>query len=502
MKLAITVMICLCCMQTIAQQFHVSLSESNVSNSSNITLPDGGYIGTRQEEKNVSGMNWNKFRMTVTLIQYDKDMKVIKENKLSGGDNVYNGIIYSSLKKIGDKIWFIYVKPAEKNNIGDIMAIEINPLNLETSSPKVLASSSSIGLSLPLMSGTSAKNVFMKYSPDGKRVLLFVGAGKEKFYLANLDEQLNVVWDENEMITGITDKNIQSAIIDNSGIVYLSYVNGEQGEDKEMVHIKVYKQTGASLHKTLRIENARPAEVLLLPSKQGDSLYIAGTYFDKTDNLAGVFKSNMAITNFKLAAAEKSPFPATFVERLAEDGWGSTRGKKYGLLPEFSSELIETGNGISMVAEFRSVSMTTNAAYKYAGDILSIHFDNKQTSFARIPKYRVSAGSTMGDSYYALSSQGKMIIFYNDNEENLTRDIGLKPLSSTVYKNAVLVAAIIEPDGTVSRKKVIDMKDENFLARIESMKVISPSVVQVPVQKVKALGGAGNQSMVATITID
>jgi hypothetical protein len=392
------------------------------------------------------------------------------------------------------------VEPAEKNNIGNIMAVEINPLTLETSSPKALAVSKSMGLSLPLMSGVGAKKVLFKYSPDHKRVLLFVGAGKEQFYLSSLDEQLNVVWGKNETIPGITDKEIQAAIIDNTGTIYLSYVGGE--EDQETANITIFKQTGAPIRKSLRIENARASEVLLLPSKQSDSIYIAGTYFDQTDNLAGVFKSNITTAGFKLAATKKSPFPSTIVEQFANDDWGSTKGKKYGLYPQFSSQLIETGEGISMVAEFRSQDMSTKAMYEFAGGILNIYFDNKQTSFSRIPKYRVSAGSTMGDSYFAFSSKGKVIIFYNDNEENLSRDIALKPLGSSVYKNAVLVAAVIEPDGTVRREKVIDLKDENFLGLVEWMKVISPSVVQIPVQKVKSLGGAGNQRMMATITIE
>lgn len=502
MKLAVTLMICLCCMKTIAQQFHVSISDTEPG-LFKIALPDGGYVDIRKEDKNVSGMNWNKYRMAVTLIQYDKDMKVIKENKLSGGDNVYSSF-YSSLEKIDDKVWFIYVEPAEKNNIGNIMAVEVNPLTLETSPPKTLAASSSMGLSLPLMNGMESKNFILKYSPDRKRVLLLVGAGKEQFYLSCLDEQLNVIWGKNETIAGITDKEIQSEIIDNGGTIYVSYKNDEKGDAKEMANIVIFKQTGAPIHKTLRIPNARPAEVLLLSSQQGDSIHIAGTYSDKTDNLAGVFKGAMAIGNFKLTTAEKSPFPGTFVEHLANDDWGNTKEKKYGISPECSSQLVETGEGVSMVTEFKRVDLTSpsNKWFYVSGDILNIHFDNKQTSFTRIPKYRVSTGSRMGASFYACSSQGKTIIFYNDNEENLTRDIALKPLGSSVYKNVVLVAAVIEPDGTLKRQKVIDMKDEDYLALTEWMKVISPSVVKVPLVKVKFLGAPGNQSKMATITID
>ncbi|WP_106605340.1 hypothetical protein [Chitinophaga ginsengisoli] len=490
-------------MKTIAQQFHVSISDTEPG-LFKIALPGGGYVDIRKEDKNVSGMNWNKYRMTVTLIQYDKDMKVIKENKLSGGDNVYSSF-YSSLEKIGDKIWFIYVEPASKNNIGNIMAVEVNPLTLEISQPKTLAASSSMELSLPLMNGMEFKKIIFKYSPDRKRVLLLVGAGKEQFYLSCLDEQLNVIWGKNETIAGITDKEILSEIIDNGGTIYVSYKNDEKGDAKEMANIMVFKQTGTPLHKTLRIPNARPAEVVLLSSQQGDSIHIAGTYCDKTDNLAGVFKGTMATGNFKLTAVQKSPFPETFVEHLANDDWGNTKERKYGISPECSSQLVETGEGISMVTEFSKVDVTSspsNKPFYISGDILNIYFDNKQTSFTRIPKYRVSTGSRMGASYYAFSAQGKTIIFYNDNEENLTRDITLKPLGSSVYKNVVLVAAVIEPDGTLKRQKVIDMKDEDFLALTEWMKVISPSVVKVPLQKVKFLGAPGNQSKMATITID
>ena len=500
MKLSFIALICLCCLQTFAQKFHVSLSESKAGYAtySTLTAPGGELIGIRKEEKNNGGMNWNKYRMTVTLVQYDKDMKVTKENKLSGGDNAYSAF-YSSLQLIGNKIWFIYVAPGEKNDIGNIMAIEINPATLETSAPKVLAASDAMGVSVPLFNGMAAKKILFKKSPDQKRYMLLVGAAKEQFYLCTLDEQLNVVWDKKASIPGTAANKIQSAVIDNAGNIFVSYTGGN--EDNGTADVMVFKQTGAPIHKVLRLADARPYETLLLLSKKGDSLHIAGTYFDKTDNIGGAFKSSIAIAGFKLSDVRKTPFPATIIERFANDDWGSTKGKRYGLYPQFSSELVETGEGICIVAEFRSMDMNATGI-EHVGGILGIYFDGRQTSFFRIPKYRRNAGSSMGDSYYAVSAQGKLIVFYNDSEENLNQDIALKPASSTVYKNVMLVAAIVEPDGALKREKVIDLKDQNFLGIVESMKVLSPSAVQLRVQKVKGLGGAGNEQMLATITID
>jgi len=48
--------------------------------------------------------------------------------------------------------------------------------------------------------------------------------------------------------------------------------------------------------------------------------------------------------------------------------------------------------------------------------------------------------------------QDKVIVFYDDNDDNLKKGITESPSNSNVYKNLVLVAAIIERDGTVNEK--------------------------------------------------
>lgn len=503
MRTTLSSILCLLFLNTtFAQQFHVSLTEPTQTDFgfSNLSAPNGGYIGIDKTAKNVSAMNWNRFRNAITVKLYDKDMKLIKENKLSDGNNVYSNF-YSAFKKIGDTYWFIYVEPAEKSNIGNIMAVSIDPATLATGTPKLLAAAGSMELSLPMADGMSKLNIQFVTSPDQKHSLLLVGARKEQFYLARLDEQLNVVWGRKETIAGITDHNIHSSVIDNNGNIYLSYAEYSKNAPTTG-HILIFKKTGAPVNKTFSL-NGTLKEVKLLASKKGDLIYLAGTFFEETENLAGAYKGSITTTDFKLSAIKRSAFTDSLVERFDKDSWGSTKSKKYGLYPQFNAELIESGDGIvNLVAEFRTQVAGTRAVFYISGSILVVTFGNEATSFVRIPKTRTSAGSTIGDSYAVTSAQSKIIIFYNDVEKNINRDINLAPVGSDVYINAVLVAAVIDQDGQVKREKVIDLKQKDFLAIGDKMKIVAPSVAQFPAYKIKSLGGIGNEMMIATVTID
>lgn len=503
MRLTLSAILCLLFLNTtFAQQFHVSLTEPTQTDFgfSSLAAPNGGYIGIDRTAKNVSGLNWNRFRFTVTARLYDKDMKMIKESKLSNGDNVYSGF-YSAFKKIGDTYWLIYVEPAEKSNIGNVMAVSIDPATLATGTPKLLAAAGSMELSLPMVDGMSKLTFQFVTSPDQKHSMLLVGASKEQFYLARLDEQLNVVWGRKETIAGITDHNIHSSVIDNNGNIYLSYTEYIKNAPN-MGHIMIFKKTGAPVNKTVSI-NGTLKEVKLLAAKKGDLIYVAGTFFEETENLAGAYKASMSTTDFKLSTITRSAFTDSLVERFSKDSWGNKKPKKYGLYPQFTAELIESGDGIvNLVAEFKTQVSGTRAVFYISGSILVVSFGNTATTFARIPKSRTSAGSTIGDSYAVFSSQGKLILFYNDVEKNLNRDINLDPAGSDVYLNAMLVAAVIDHDGIVKREKVIDLRQKDFLAIGDRMNIVAPAVLQFPVYKIKNLGGVGNEMMTATVTID
>jgi hypothetical protein len=313
------------------------------------------------------------------------------------------------------------------------------------------------------------------------------------------------MWGRKESIPGTTDTDIQSAVIDNAGIVYLSYTSTSKEDEKNKGHIMIFQKAISPIHKSFTLANARPKEVILLPSKNGYAIHVAGTYFEQGKNMAGAFNGTITIPEFTLSDIKKAPFTTTIVTSLQADGWGNPEVKDYGLFPNYTPTLMESENGVlDMVGEFEQVIRRPEGSIfgHRSGSILNVNFGKDNPSFSRIPKVRHSAGSTIGSSFYSFFAQDKIIIFYNDKEKNLNRKIELGPLRSDVYKNVVLVAAVIDSTGAVDRKKIIDLQDENFMAVMERSTILSPSVVQVPVAKIKGLGGTANKSLIATITIE
>lgn len=236
---------------------------------------DGGSIGIEKEEDNVSGRNWNKYRHRISLIRYDKNLQVQKTNRLAEGKNVYSAF-YSDLKRSAGKFWFVYIEPAEKNDIGDVKAVEINPVSLETSTPKVVASSESVASGLKLMYGMSELQIFSESSPDEKYTYLFISTGKGDFFLSCLDESLNPVWAKKETIQGIEDHNIKSIKIDDEGTIYLGYINNKKP------CVSIYKK-GKGKEYSFNMGEIKPKDVYLVVNKQTKSVTVSGAYFEGSE---------------------------------------------------------------------------------------------------------------------------------------------------------------------------------------------------------------------------
>ncbi len=110
-----------------------------------IQSDDGGYLAVKKVYADIDpkSKNWNTARRIITLIKYDKDFKLIKEVKLSGGSNIFSSH-YSEFKKVGNKYWFVYLESMGNYDMGNIKAMEIDPITLEQKDAKIVASSGSL----------------------------------------------------------------------------------------------------------------------------------------------------------------------------------------------------------------------------------------------------------------------------------------------------------------------------------------------------------------------
>ena len=94
-----------------------------------------------------------------------------------------------------------------------------------------------------------------------------------------------------------------------------------------------------------------------------------------------------------------------------------------------------------------------------------------------------------------------LLVFYNDNEPNLARDITKPPVPSSKYKRSVLAVAFMNVDGAIKRQGIIDLTKEGSLAIGESVQPLAWNQLMVPTYKIKGLGGVGNDRKWSTVSI-
>jgi hypothetical protein len=458
-----------------AQQFNVTFSElkEKARRSTNYALPGGGFVGVSYVEDDGLLYNWKR-KEKISILLFDANMNLVKQYDMANGQRAF-GTIYTSFQKFGNEFWLLYSEPSSKDNYGDL---KISPTTLEAGTPKtVLALSSDHNLKPGVF---TPFDIRVKMSPNGKHSCLFVSNGKKNGVLCALDEELNVLWTKNDIPAdiGIKPEEINCVEIDNQGNVYVGYAKDALG------HVAVYKSANAPHILDVSIENGKPNDVVVLAHKNNSSITIAGGYFENSENIRGVFKAVIDVS-FKVNNITKTPFSDTLVKLFHMDSWGSTKPNKFGIEPNYLAQLFEVdSNIVDLVIEIKhGIYSQDVGSIIHSGNILNVCFRNGEVSFTRIPRYELTTAPAW-NNYYALPFEHKMIIFYNDNPYNLTKDINASPKLVNVQENSVLVAAVVGPDGSVQRRTPIDVQD-NYMGVAEWMHSAAEGRVQVPIYGLK-----------------
>ena len=469
-----------------AQKFTVSVSEE-MKHEGEVPLKVGEeYISFAADMKMQFGFTFklSKVKFAVTLSKYNSRLQLVKETKLSNGEKAY-GPFKPMFKRINNKVYLFYYQPDEEDNHIKLLASEIDLSDLSLKAPDELITieQKNIGLQ-QVMDLMSLNKMEFRLSPDGSKLLTLWSSGiNNRFFFSVLNSNLKTIRRGDETIKGENSIAIRNACLDNAGNVIVSYQAGKHAR------ILVNGPDAKRTEQEVRLGEGSPYEVFVwAPANEGSSIRIAGSYKEGSDWLAGVFSQTMNATNFQLGKPVKTLFPTSLIEQFDNDGWANKKPKKYGLA-QISLQPFQLADGsIDLIGEFRRTEMGMRTSFALAGGILNIHFKEEGVLCSRIPKARVSAGSTIGDSYSVFPLGNKMAIFYNDHEANLKQDIGTSPKRSDNYKDDVLVAATITDDGTVKREILIDERREDFLPVAEQLQYLSSSSLLVPIRQIKGFG--------------
>lgn len=502
MKIITLFALILSCSFLSAQQFNVSLSEKIKLNADSRPLKSGdGYFSLATDTKNQFGYTFklNKVKYSAKLQKYDKNLKMMKEVKLADGERVF-GPFKPFLKIVDDKIFFINYQQSEESDRILISASEIDPVSLSLHPSVELLSieQKNVGLQQSMDLITSNKFVF-SLSPDHSRSLVLWSSGiNNQVFLSVMGDGFKKIRSANELVRTETTITVANACLDNAGNVFVACYN----EKNKTAHLLINRDRQKTVDRDIKIQGGTPGQVFVLPSNKDNSIKLAGTYKEMNGNLAGAFSETLTAPDFQLNAPVKSAFPKLLVEQFDNDGWANAKTKNFGIsdLIDFQPFVLEDGS-IDLVGEFRRIEQGTKTSFVLSGDILNVHIKKDGTIFSRIPKLRVSAGSTFGDSFYPIAYKNQVIVFYNDHEANMKQDIGKSPSRSDNYKNSVLVAASINAEGNVKREILIDLSREDYLPVAEDLQQLSPSSILVPIRRIKGFGSITDDFKWGTIEI-
>ncbi len=366
------------------------------------------YYSLEAEQKMQFGFTFklHKVRFPIKLMKHDKGLQTLKEISLSNGEKVY-GPFLPVLKNFNDKPYLFYYLFSEEDERIKLMAAEIVPSDLSLKTPEELLSIEQKNVGLQQASDLLYNYKFeLTPSPDKSRWLALWSSGiNNRFFFAVLDGSLKRLRTADETISGQRELVVKSACVDNAGNVFISYVADKQA------HIFSSSANGKKMDQEVKLGAANAFEVFVLPSLNSTDIQVAGTYKEGKDMITGVFSQTLNSASFTMSNPVMTAFPATLVEQFDNDGWANTKAKKYGLYEIKLQPLLLADGTVDLVGEFRRTELGVRTSFIVAGGILNVHFKNKGVAFSRIPKARVSAGSTIGDSYNAVVAAGGLVIF-------------------------------------------------------------------------------------------
>ena len=477
MRYIIITLFCFISVYTFSQIAPVRGIPNVIERSTFLLLSDSGYISIKKEESKADGKGWNSYRNILTLIRYDKHFKAINQAKLSGGANIYSAM-YSELRQVGGKVWLFYLEGQDGDDVGDIKAAEVNTISLSLADAKTIISKAELNQTLRGRGAENEMHFMVRVSPSGRYFCFYARTFGRKQNLAVLDKDLNRVWGKQESFEFGNPysewRGLHSLEVDDNGGAYFSFKLRSDVEN-----YVIYSPTGKSIVKSIDLGGGSAKEILFAPEKNGGPVFAYGTYMEG-DYCKGVYKAEVK-ANGDLTAIVKTAFPASLIEPLSKEGWAKRR--RLGVDPVFNASLVKNGDGSTcFVAEIYAKI----DPYYHIGSIMYARFSSTgQPVFGRAPKYWAGYGVTRyyfdgeprGERFFdSFPYESKIIFFYFDNPDNITRDISLDAKVVTP-SNGALIAAIIDADGSIKRQQITTLP-LNYLS--VSGTTATPGFIQVP----------------------
>ena len=431
----------------------------------------------------------------LSLILVSKSMEEIKESPLEIDAERF---IPMGFQKFGKNIFFLYQLYDKEVKQTSVNALRINEKSLGTDAQIALGSFESDN-------SRDQAEPSIKISEDSSKVLLFVAPPfrkkeNEKFFLGVFDNNLKNLWkrevelDVNQKFVGVYDQDLT-----NDGKVYVAakfydkeVTRESVKEDGEKVPSYTYKmlvyESAKSKIKDIvfNLDNNYVQGTKLTYNKRG-SITVAGLYKTKfSGRITGAFYAEIDPKTSTVSKPKLVPFTEEFLAQVDVDNFASVKGNNPGLYNGFRiTHILNRDNGsVDLVSEYYRLvvsivndgrTMTTNYTYYY-GDIVNTNIsENGKAIFTRIPKNQIQVNSTLFVGFYPIVYKDKLVFLYNDDKDNVERDLAKKPDDVRNFKRSIFMATTVDAKGNLSRQQVYSHLEEDYITIPRTIRRITNS---------------------------
>lgn len=496
---------------TLAQKFKVSwgdVSKLKFDYADAVPLDDGKLIVLKFQiaKKNPFGLEADYHPI---LLLVDKNMQTLKEAPLVINEKNTN---FKGLERFGDNLFYIYEDYSKQSKITTLHAIRIDEETLAAKDRIVLGAFESD-------SKTDQATTDYKLSLDSTKVLFFVEGPErkkenKKFFINVMDINLNSIWKRDiELPIGYRFVSIYDQDLTNDGTVIVAIKHYDKEVTREVIRDEGQK-TPSYVYKlyVYQKDEQKPREILFdlggkfvqgtkLTYNLNKQITVAGLFKTKPKGrVNGAFYATLDPTTFEVKNPVVTAFPDDLMEMVRKDGFGSDKATDPGLSNNFRIRHVKNrmNGSVDLIAEYYLLSVTYSSSASglggryiytyYYGDIVNTNIDKDgKATFTRIPKNQVLVNSSIFLGYYPIVQNDKLILLYNDDRDNVEKDLSKKPDRINNFKRSVFMAAIIDSKGNLTRQSVYDHRDEDYVATPRFMRKVSDGKYMISSDMLKLL---------------
>lgn len=508
-KLAIILLLIFSTSKNFAQTFDVSWGDKaklKYDFDDAVTIGGGKSIVLKLKIPRASLFGGNS-SVSPSLMLLDANSEMLKENDLELDEK---NAVLKGFEKYGKNVFFLYSAYDKENKTTSVYALKIDEKTLTPTSKTTLGTYESDSR------GDQADATY-KLSSDSSKILLFVEGPErkkdnKKFYVGVFDTDLKKQW-AREIELPILEKfvSIYDQDVTDEGKVYVAIKHYDKEVKKETVRengdkipsyvykLMVYsKESAKEKEITFNTDNNFIQGTKLTYDKNGN-VTVAGLYKQKSNGrITGAFYASFNGNSSEVKNPKMVAFDEELIRLVDKDGFASDNKSDPGLSSNFRiNQILARPNGsVDLVSEFYQLIVTTTynpntrsstTSYRYFyGDIVNTNIDkNGKATFTRVPKNQKFVNSNIFMGYFPFIYKDKLVLLFNDDKDNIERDLEKRPDDIMKFKNSVLAAATIDAKGVMTRQAIFSNDDEDYIALPRNFTKISDNSILISSDLIK-----------------